>query len=130
MRAAGQPGRLDHAIHPAAIGALSCASIAIPLGPPKSWDVLVRSGAPIVDFVITLDDEVASFAPRWLGQPEIATWSFGDIANGEDTKQMGMAAMRMLHLLRRRLELLINLLLAGSDRHAILSDVRDLGYLY
>lgn len=43
---------------------------------------------------------------------------------------MGMAAMRMLHLLRRRLELLINLLLAGSDRHAILSDVRDLGYLY
>lgn len=62
-RAAGQPGRLDHAIHPAAIGALSCASIAIPLGPPKSWDVLVRSGAPIVDFVITLDDEVASFAP-------------------------------------------------------------------
>lgn len=126
----GQPGRLDRAIHPAAIGALSSASIEIPAGSPKSWDALIRSGAPIADFVITLDDEVASFAPRWPGQPEVATWSFPDIAGGAGAEEMGISAIRMLHLLRRRLELLINLPLAGPDRHAIRSDVRDLAHLY
>lgn len=126
----GQPGFIAKSVHPAAVGALNSASIAIPADAPQSWDRLIRSGAPVADFVIALDEEVAALAPRWPGQPDLATWSFPDIASVIDAEQMGIAAIKMLFALHRRLELFSNLPLAGSDRSAIRSDVRDLAHHY
>lgn len=126
----GEPARIANSIHPAAIQALGSAGIACPAGPPQSWDRLIRSGASVVDYVIALDDEVAFLAPRWPGQPEVATWSFPDVALGNDMQQSATAAIKVLHSLRRRLEILINLPLAGADRQAVRSDVRDLAHLY
>ena len=68
----GQPGHIALGVHPAAIGALAMASIPIAFDMPRDWNALVRSGAPMVDFVITLDAELAHDLPRWPGQPDVA----------------------------------------------------------
>lgn len=125
---AGQPGLVAPHFHPAALGALRSAGIEAPAGPPRGWDSMLRPGAPAMDFLITLDEALAREAPRWPGQPELATWPFPDIAAGEDGEAMAVAAIRMLYSLRRRLELLASLPLAGADRSAVRADVRDLAH--
>ncbi|MDM0087895.1 MULTISPECIES: protein tyrosine phosphatase [unclassified Variovorax] len=124
----GQPGQVAAQFHPAAIGALNSAGIALPAGRPKAWDAVLRRGAPVADFVITLDAELPQSAPRWPGQPEVATWPFPDIAVGMDAEETAVAAIRMLYALRRRLELLSSLPLRGADRSAVRGDVRDLAH--
>lgn len=125
----GQPGHVASRIHPAAVGALGSAGIALPASPPKSWERMRQGGAPVADFVITLDAEIASLTPRWPGQPDVAVWPFADIAAAGDDEEMAVAAIRMLYALRRRLELLVSLPLSGADRSAIRSDLRDLAHL-
>jgi arsenate reductase len=125
----GQPGRIAREIHPAALGALDSAGMAIPLAPLHSWDEFTRLGAPRLDFVITLDRSVEDLLPRWPGQPDGATWPYPDVAALDDPAEAAHAAVQMLHSLRRRLELLISLPLRGLDRAAVRSDIRDLGTL-
>ncbi|MDM0014786.1 protein tyrosine phosphatase [Variovorax sp. J22P168] len=122
----GQPGQIAGAIHPAALGALHSASIPLPVAPLRGWDAFTRSGAPRVDFVITLDETVALAEPRWPGQPDSAVWPFEDVAALDDPQAAAHAAIQVLYALRRRLELLVNLPMQGTDRSALRSDVRGL----
>jgi protein-tyrosine-phosphatase len=125
----GQPGRIADAIHPAAIGALSSASMTAPAHPPRGWDDLTQANSARAEFVITLDEATSSAQPRWPGQPDSALWAFPDAASIGDPEAVARATIQMLYALRRRLELFVNLPLHGVDRAAIRSDVRDLAHM-
>jgi plasmid stabilization system protein ParE len=56
-------------------------------------------------------------------------WPYPDLAAGKDADEAAHAAIQMLHSLRRRLELLVNLPLRGKDRAAVRSDIRDLAHM-
>lgn len=97
----------------------------------KSWTEFMRSGAPRLRFVISLDATVDS--PPWPGQPETATWTFADRAivgeAGTADDVVTQLYLRDLYLLRRRLEILVNLPLHGVDQASLRGDLRDLAYL-
>jgi len=125
----GQPGMIAETIHPAAIGALSSASMPVPVHPPRDWNDLMRTNAARAEFVITLDEVTSAFQPRWPGQPDSALWAFPDTAGIGNVEAVAHATIQMLYALRRRLELFVNLPLHGADRAAIRSDVRDLAHM-
>ena len=135
----GQPGHIALGVHPAASGALAMAmamamaramaSIPITFDTPRDWNALVRSGAPMVDFVITLDAELAHDLPRWPGQPDLAVWEYPDVASLRSSEDAAVTAIRTLYSLHRRLEFLIALPLKSRDRAAVRSDLRDLAHL-
>ncbi len=125
----GQPGQIARTVHPAAASALKSAGIPLPRTTPRSWDELTRMGSPQADFVITLDPSMGPLEPRWPGRPDEAVWPYPDLAASGDSEETSHAAIQMLHSLRRRLELLINLPLRGKDRAAVRSDIRDLAHM-
>jgi protein-tyrosine-phosphatase len=126
----GQPGQIGRLVHPAAASALDSAAIGLPPTPPRSWDDLVRLSSLTAEFVITLDPSVEGLEPRWPGQPATAEWAYPDIAAAEtDAADTAHAATLMLYSLRRRLELLISLPMAGTDKSALHADVRDLAHM-
>lgn len=125
----GDPHRLDGKVHPGAVGALAGAGIPLLWRAPRSWNDLSRAGAVRADFIITLDECTLDKQPRWPGQPNSALWALPDIAEISDPKALAQASIQMLHVLRRRLELLINLPLHSADRTAFQLDVRDLAYM-
>lgn len=125
----GDPACLEKDVHPAAIGALASASIPLPKQPRRSWTDLSNLRAPKADFVITLDEGTFNRQPRWPGQPDGALWSMVDSAAIADPEERAHASIQQLHILRRRLELLINLPLHGADRAAIRSDLRDMTHM-
>ncbi|MEJ8848247.1 protein tyrosine phosphatase [Variovorax rhizosphaerae] len=125
----GHPRHVSPSIHPAAVGALRSAGIAVPEVQPRGWNDLARPGAARVDFVITLDEPTQILEPSWPGQPYSALWAFPDTAASANAEDAARAATLILYGLRRRLELLISLPLQGADPAAIRSDIRDLGYM-
>ncbi|MDM0079637.1 protein tyrosine phosphatase [Variovorax sp. J31P179] len=126
----GQPGQVGRTVHPAAATALAIAAIAVPPTPPRSWDDLVRLSSLRADFVISLDPAVEELEPRWPGQPAMAEWAYPDLAaTGAEAGDMSHSATLMLLSLRRRLELLVSLPMAGTDKSALNADVRDLAHL-
>jgi arsenate reductase len=130
--------------------AYSCGIPALSNGQPKSWTLLtlqtagmsidglrckgwtefVRSGAPKMDFVISLDEDAENQHPLWLGQPETAVWAYPPL---EQPKRSGMdvalATLQTLHSLRRRIELLICLHSKAAKRSDLRHDIRDMAHL-
>lgn len=96
----------------------------------KGWTEFVRSGAPKMDFVISLDEDAANQHPVWPGQPETALWAYPalDLArkNGMD---VALATLQTLHSLRRRIELLICLHSKAARRSDLRLDLRDMAHL-
>jgi arsenate reductase len=97
----------------------------------KSWAEFTKSGAPKMDFVITLDAETARDHPSWPGQPETALWEYPMIAEGKKyvTAAPAIAAMNTLHSLRRRIELLVSLHSRVSSKSELRHDLRDLAHM-
>lgn len=129
VHSCGRPGEIAHSVHPAALGALTSASIPLPHTALRSWDEFTRSGAPRADLVIALDASIELLQPRWPGQPNAALWPYEDVAAIVNAEQAAHAAIQTLYSLRRRLELLANLPLRAVDRAAVRADVRDLAHL-
>lgn len=127
--ACGNPHRLAHEVHPAAVGALASANIPLRSQPRRSWNDLSSLGAPKADFVITLDEDTLPRQPRWPGQPNSALWALPDIAEISDPEALAHASIQTLYVLRRRLELLVNLSLRSADRAAFQMDVRDMAFM-
>jgi arsenate reductase len=125
----GQPGHVAEAIHPAAIAALDTARIPVPRHSPQPWTTLWRTGLPRFDIVVTLDERALNHEPSWPDQPMSALWALDDVAAMDDAEAGARAAMQMLYVLQRRLELLANLPFHRADSTAIRSDLRDLGYM-
>ncbi len=95
----------------------------------KSWDEFAHSGAPAMDFVITVCDNAAGEAcPVWPGQPVIAHWGVPDPAAVEGSDEAKRAAVRKAFLtLRHRVGLLTSLPVAKLERAALTREVRGIG---
>lgn len=94
----------------------------------KSWDVFAQADAPHMDLVITVCDNAAGeVCPYWPGQPATAHWGYEDPSAGdasEDEKRM--AFLKTLHMIRRRLEIFINLPVANLSQLALQQSAREL----
>jgi protein-tyrosine-phosphatase len=96
----------------------------------KGWTEFTRSGAPKMDFVISLDAQTFQDHPKWPGQPETALWSYTEIsaAKGKNADP-GIEAIQTLVSLRRRIELLIALRARVQTNSQLREDLRDLAYV-
>lgn len=96
----------------------------------KAWTEFTRSGAPMMDFVIALDEESWDAQPPWRGQPETALWAYPPLkAKRKDPAQLGLKTLHTLHSLRQRVEILVNLHSKLTNRSDLRHDLRDLAFL-
>lgn len=95
----------------------------------KNWDEFARAGAPQMDFIFTVCDNAAGeVCPVWPGKPITAHWGVADPAAVEGTDEQKRAAFRdAATILRRRIELLVNLPIAKLDQLAIKSKLKEIG---
>ena len=77
----------------------------------KSWDEFAAPQAPQMDLIITVCDNAAGeVCPIWPGHPATAHWGYADPSQGDASEEVKLEAFRQtLHMMRRRLELLVNL---------------------
>ena len=94
----------------------------------KSWDEFARPDAPKMDFVITVCDQAAGEqCPYWPGQPMTAHWGMPDPAAVEGPIEEIRKAFRdTATVLRRRIELLVNLPIDRLDRLALQDRVKGI----
>ena len=95
----------------------------------KSWDEFASQGAPVMDFVFTVCDQAAGeVCPIWPGTPVTAHWGVPDPAAVEGPHELRMKAFQSaLHALQHRINLFLNLPIAGLDRLALQSKAREIG---
>ncbi len=125
---AGSSPREHQKPHPLALEVLQSAGVSTEGLHSKSWDVFAQPDAPQMDLVITVCDNAAGeVCPFWPGQPATAHWGYADPSATEgDEAQRREAFRQTLHLIRRRLELLVNLPAPSLDKLAIQKTAREL----
>ncbi len=125
---AGSSPRDKQQPNPLALEVLQKEGIAIEGLHSKSWDVFALDDAPHMDLVITVCDNAAGeVCPYWPGQPATAHWGYEDPSAGdasEDEKRI--AFLKTLHMIRRRLEIFINLPVASLSKMALQQSAREL----
>ena len=106
---------------------LADAQMAVKLPAPQDWTALLRQSSLHFQIVILLDPLADMELPAWPAQPDTALWSSPDLAARGDSVTSA-EALKVLHSLRGRLEILAALPLRGVDRGSLRSDLRDLAY--
>ena len=106
--------------------------IALTLGYPesklrsKSWDEFAISGAPQMDFIITVCDNAAGeICPVWPGKPVTAHWGFPDpsqVQGSDDAKRR--AFREVMQGLSRRIDALAALPFEQLDQISLQAEVR------
>ena len=96
----------------------------------KSWERFAESGAPPLDFVITVCDNVAGeVCPVWPGQPMTAHWGVPDPAAVRGTPDaMRKAFSDASRLLRNRIRIFASLPLATLDRLSLQRKIDAIGH--
>ena len=125
---AGSAPRDHQAPNPLALQALTNAGIDTAGLSSKSWEIFGRPDAPRMDLVITVCDNAAGeFCPIWPGQPATAHWGYADpsAVSGSDTQQRE-AFTQTMHLIRRRLEILVSLSPERLTKLRLQTTARDL----
>ena len=94
----------------------------------KTWDEFGKPDAPHMDLVITVCDNAAGeVCPYWPGHPATAHWGYADPSEASGNAEQKLEAFRQtLHAIRRRLELLANLPVAGVDHLRLQTLAREL----
>lgn len=95
----------------------------------KDLKEFTRSGAPSIDFVITLCDAAAGEScPVFQGRPVRAHWSVGDPAavEGSDAERR-RAFDEVLGILRRRVQSFTSLPFESTDKLALKGLVHEIG---
>ena len=95
----------------------------------KDWNEFALPGAPVMDFVFTVCDQAAGEAcPVWPGQPITAHWGVEDPSQfqGADEEKNHRFAT-VANVLRRRIELFVNLPISKLDRLKLQKQLRDIG---
>ena len=95
----------------------------------KSWDEFAVSGAPPIQFIITVCDNAAGeVCPVWSGKPMTAHWGIADpaaIEGGETDK--ALAFRKALRELESRIKLLTSLSIDSLDRLTLQAKLREIG---
>lgn len=117
------------AVNPLSIEFLSRAGFGTEGLRSKSWDEFARPDAPQMDFIFTVcDDAAGEVCPVWPGKPMTAHWGVADPAAVAGNDEEKRAAFRhAAAILRRRIELLINLPIAALDQLTIHSRLKEIG---
>ena len=116
-------------VNPLALATLERAGMSTAGLRSKSWDEFAGPGAPALDFVFTVCGSAAAEAcPRWPGHPATAHWGVEDPAAVTGTEEEKRAAFGEAFLvLRRRVELFLNLPLEQVDPASLLDRLREIG---
>ena len=125
---AGSSPRDNQRPNPLALEALNKAGVSTEGLSSKSWDEFAKPDAPHMDLVITVCDNAAGeVCPYWPGQPATAHWGYADpsAVQGDDDKKRE-AFLQTLHLMRKRLNLFVNLPQGSLSQMAIQQTARDL----
>jgi arsenate reductase len=95
----------------------------------KSWAEFASPDAPVMDYVLTVCDDVAGEqCPTWLGQPIVTHWGIPDPAAAEGTKdEKSHAFMEAATHLRKRIELFVSLPTTSLDRMSIKRQLQEIG---
>jgi arsenate reductase len=96
----------------------------------KNWDEFAKSGAPQMDFVLTVCDNAAGeICPVWPGQPMTAHWGVPDPAAAKGTlEQIERAFREAFMTLDRRIALFLSLPLSTLGRLAIKREIDRIGW--
>ena len=114
-------------VHPMALKTLAAHHIPTEGCRSKGWNEFAGPGAPDLHFVFTVCDQAAGeVCPFWPGQPMTAHWGLPDPAAAEEADQQ-KAFLDTFVTMRRRVQLLLALPMAGLDRMAIQKDIKDIG---
>lgn len=94
----------------------------------KTWDEFATPEAPQMDLIITVCDNAAGeVCPIWPGHPTAAHWGYPDPSAGDAPEDTKLEAFRQtMHLMRRRLELLVNLPPDKLNKARLQSMARDM----
>ena len=125
---AGSSPRENQQPNPLAIETLNNAGISTTGLASKSWDVFSSPDAPQMDLVITVCDNAAGeTCPYWPGQPATAHWGYEDPSAGDASQdEKRIAFIKTMHMIRKRLEIFVNLPEAGLSRLQIQQTAREL----
>jgi protein-tyrosine-phosphatase len=125
---AGSSPRENQKPNPLAIETLAKAGISTEGLYSKSWDAFGAPDAPRMDLVITVCDNAAGeVCPFWPGQPATAHWGYADPSEGDgDDTQKREAFVQTLHLIRKRLDIFVNLPADRLSKLTMQSTARDL----
>lgn len=125
---AGSSPRDNQTPNPLAIQALEHAGVPTAGLHSKSWDDFGKPDAPHMDLVITVCDNAAGeVCPFWPGQPATAHWGYADpseATGGDDEKRE--AFRQTMHLIRKRLEILVNLPTSSLNKLSVQKTARAL----
>lgn len=125
---AGSSPRENQQPNPLGLQVLRNAGIATDGLYSKSWDEFASPQAPHMDLVITVCDNAAGeVCPYWPGQPATAHWGYADPSAGDGTDEQKLEAFRQtVQLIKRRLDLLVNLPAEKLARVALQNTAREL----
>ena len=125
---AGSSPRENQRPNPLALETLTKAGLPVEGLYSKSWDEFGKPDAPHMDLVITVCDNAAGeVCPFWPGQPATAHWGYADPSevDGEDDKKRE-AFKQTLHMMRKRLDIFVNLPQSSLTKMSIEKTARDL----
>jgi arsenate reductase (thioredoxin) len=116
-------------VRPEAIKQLEAAHVPTNDLRSKSWDEFAKPGAPRLDFIFTVCDNLAKeVCPIWPGQPMTAHWGVPDPATVTGSPEQIEKAFRdAFFMLDRRISLFLNLPLQALDKLAIKKEIDKIG---
>jgi arsenate reductase len=115
------------ALHPQAAALLAGLGFETEGLRPKSWAEFAGLGAPAIDFVFTVCDNVAGEAcPVWPGQPMSAHWSVPD-PSAVAPEAVGEVLAHAYRTLERRIGLFCALSFATLDRLSLQRRLEEIG---
>lgn len=95
----------------------------------KNWDEFAQPDSPPLDFVFTVCDKAAGeMCPVWPGQPMTAHWGVPDPAAVEGSDDVKRKVFKdAVIILKRRIELMLALPLAGLDAMSLQHELKNIG---
>ncbi|MBN9342022.1 MAG: arsenate reductase ArsC [Comamonadaceae bacterium] len=125
---AGSSPRGNQQPNPLGLQVLQRAGVPVDGLRSKSWDEFARPDAPRMDLVITVCDSAkGEMCPIWPGHPATAHWGVADPSEGDAPPEVRLEAFRhTMHLLRRRLDLLVNLPVYRLQKAVLQGTAREL----
>jgi protein-tyrosine-phosphatase len=95
----------------------------------KSWDEFAASGAPSIDFILTVCDNAAGeVCPIWPGKPMTAHWGIADPAGAQGSEaDRAFAFRKALKELETRIKLFVALPIESLDTRTLSEELRSIG---